>query len=346
MTLRIHVLPETPREGPLWACAEIRLIGPLTHPSVAERVTTTYSVDATLPSGRLDVVSIQRSGVPGFKLSDAVSLVKAIRDRGAKIVYDIDDDLLCPHPIMAIEAALARDRQITRFLAREADLITCSTDQMAIRMAPFPAPKKVWRNAIDERLLPHKHLRAAHKDQVRALVGYAGTATHFRDLLSVTESLRRALSDRAGTVGLDFFGAADQTDLRSLFGSLLSSDPKQAMGYKAYFQTMQSSIRWNVAMAPLLPNDFNKSKSDIKFLEYSVFGFPGVYSKSHAYNLVKHNETGIIAEPETYGDAVAGLLDSPDLRHTLRQGAYDYVMTSRTLDRRAGDLVDLVESVM
>lgn len=346
MSLHIHILPETPREGPLWACAEIRLISPLTHPSVANRVFTTHSVDATLPSGRLDAVSIQRTGVPGLKLPDAISLVRKIRDRGAKIIYDIDDDLLCPHPISAIETALARDRQVTRFLAREADLITCSTDQLAIGMASFPAPKKVWRNSIDERLLIRKHLHAANNEPVKALVGYAGTTTHFRDLLSVTESLRRALSDKSDAVGLDFFGAADQTDLKSLFGSLISSDPKPAIGYKSYFHTMQSNIQWNVAIAPLLPSDFNKSKSDIKFLEYSVFGFPGVYSDSHAYSLVRHNETGIIAGPENFGDAVVSLLDSPDLHNYLRRGAYDYVMTNRTLIRCASKLVDHIESVL
>lgn len=346
MTLHLHILPETPRQGPLWACAQIRLMSPFTHPSVANRVRATYSVDTTLPPGRLDVVSLQRSGVPGMKLTDAISLVKTIRDRGAKIVYDIDDDLLCPHPITEIEAALSKNRRVARFLAHEADLIICSTDQMAARMEPFPARKLVWRNAIDDQLLSQKKLLSESNRAVKTRIGYAGTATHFRDLLSVTESLRRALYARTDTVGFEFFGAADEAHLRFLFGNFLSSKPKQALGYKAYFQAMQSSTRWNIAIAPLLPNDFNNSKSDIKFLEYSVFGFPGVYSKSHAYSLVKHNETGIVSNSETFGEAVVDLIDSPNLRHTLRQGAYDYVMTNRTLNRRAIDLVDLVESVL
>lgn len=345
MSLRVHILPETPAKQPLWVCAEARLINPLTHPSVKYLVNATYSLDGSLPDGRIDAVVMQRGGWPDLSLEDAQRVVRSVRARGAKLVYDIDDDLLGAHPIRTIDAVLARQRPIIRFLASEADLIICSTDTLAYRLAAWHAPKRVWRNALDERLLKTRSAKA-EKGGHRFAVGYAGTPSHLRDLLSVTESLRSALTGHTDRVGLEFFGAADADHLKALFGSLMLSAPRAASSYHSYLKSMQSDIKWNVAIAPLLDCSFNVSKSDIKFLEYAAFGFPGVYSASHAYSSVVHNETGLLADVDDFGQSILTLLDTPELRTRIEGNAYEYVMQERTLTTCARDLVQIIESTM
>ena len=118
MMLSIHILPETLPAPPLWVCAELRLMNPLTHPSVQHRVKVTFSLDGKLPDGRLDVVLVQRAGWPGLTLARAQELVRTIRVRGAKLAYDIDDDLLCTHPIPSIDAELERGRSVIRLLGQ------------------------------------------------------------------------------------------------------------------------------------------------------------------------------------------------------------------------------------
>lgn len=346
MSLRIHILPETSVTPPLWVCPQVRLIDPLTHPSVEGLVNATYSLDGKLPDGRIDIVLIQRTGWPDLRLEDAQTVVRSVRARGAKLVYDIDDDLFSAHPIRAIEADLALKRPVTRFLVSEADLIICSTDRLADRMAAWPAPKRVWRNALDERLFRTRSDRAKNRGR-RLAVGYAGTPSHLRDLLSVTESLRGAIAGHADRVGLEFFGVAEADHLRKLFGPLLRSAPKTAAAdYRSYLKAMQSNVNWDVAIAPLLTGPFNVSKSDIKFLEYSAFGFPGVYSASDAYSSVMHEETGLLAGVDDFGLSVLMLLDSPGLRARLAENAYEYVMQERTLTTCARDLVSIIETTM
>ena len=345
MSLRIHIIPETPAKPPVWVCAEARLIKPLMHPSVEDLVSASYSLDGRLPDGRIDVVMMQRSGWPDHNLEDTQNVVRSLRARGAKLVYDIDDDLLCAHPIPAIEANLARKRPVMRFLASEADLIICSTGPLADRMAAWPAQKRVWRNALDERLFRARSARFEHRGG-RLSVGYAGTPSHLRDLLSVTESLRSTLAGQTDRAGLEFFGAADAGHLQTLFGPLLLSAPRAASGYHSYLEAMQSEVNWDVAIAPLLAGPFNVSKSDIKFLEYAAFGFPGVYSTSHAYVSVLHEETGLLAGVDDFGPSVCKLLDSPGLRVRLAENAYDYVMQERTLATCARDLVSIIDSTM
>lgn len=345
MSLRVHILPETPATPPLWVCAQVRLIAPLTHPSVEGLVNASYSLDGKLPDGRIDVVVIQRSGWPDLSLEDAQTVVRSVRACGAKLVYDIDDDLFSAHPIRAIEADLALKRPVMRFLASEADLIICSTDRLSDRMAAWPAPKRVWRNALDERLLRTRSAKTKNGGR-RHAVGYAGTPSHLRDLLSVTESLRGALAGHTDRVGLEFFGVAEADHLKKLFGPLLRSVPRTASEYRSYLKAMQSDVIWDVAIAPLLAGPFNVSKSDIKFLEYSAFGFPGVYSASHAYGSVVDKQTGLLADVDNFGLSVLMLLDSPGLRARLAENAYDYVMQERTLTTCARDLVSIIDSTM
>lgn len=341
--MRIHILPETPATLPLWVCAQVRLIDPLTHPSVEGLVNASYSIDGRLPGGRIDVVMMQRSGWPDLSLEAAQTVVRLIRTRGAKLVYDIDDDLFSAHPIRSIEAHLAKKRPVMRFLASEADLIICSTSSLADRMAAWPAVKRVWRNALNERLLTERSTKVKNSNRYK-VVGYAGTPSHLRDLLSVTESLRGALAGHKDRFGLEFFGVANAGHLQSLFDQLMLSAPRTASGYGSYLKAMQSDVTWDVAIAPLAARPFNEAKSDIKFLEYSAFGFPGVYSASHAYNGVVHEDTGLLADADDFGQSVLHLLESPELRTRLAKNAYEYVMQERTLATCAHDLVSIIAS--
>ena len=345
MSLRIHILPETLPNPPLWVCAQVRLIDPLFHPSVKGWVKASYSLDGKLPDGRIDVVVMQRSGWPNLSIEDAQKIISSIRARSAKLVYDIDDDLFSAHPIRSIEADLALKRPVMRFLASEADLIICSTDRLAKRMAAWPAPKRVWLNALDERLFKTRSAKVISRGDCHT-VGYAGTPSHLRDLLSVSESLRRALAGHTDRVALEFFGVADVECLRKLFATLMHSPPRAASGYHNYLKVMQSDVSWDVSIAPLCVDPFNVSKSDIKFLEYSAFGIPGVYSASHAYSSVVHEQTGLLADLDDFGQSVLSLLDSPVLRAQLAKNAHDYVMQERTLEKRAQDLVRIIDSTI
>lgn len=87
----LHLIPETPPDGPPWACAEIRLLRPYRHTSLANRLKVTLG--CTLEGEKPAVVILQRDGPVGAKLPD-IELCSAIKAIGAKIIYDLDDDLL------------------------------------------------------------------------------------------------------------------------------------------------------------------------------------------------------------------------------------------------------------
>lgn len=190
--IALHLIPETPSDGPAWTCAEIRLLRPYRHPSLANRLTVT--VGNSLAGEKPDVVVLQRGGPVGSTLSEITELCAAIKAIGAKIVYDLDDDLLARHPSAPVERYLEGMRPKVRFLLREADAIIVSTPVLADRLRARVNSVAIWRNALDEALVP-RLADAPHA----ADLGYFGTNSHLQDLMAVIYSLATAAA-RGGEI--------------------------------------------------------------------------------------------------------------------------------------------------
>jgi len=59
--------------------------------------------------------------------------------------------------------------------------------------------------------------------------------------------------------------------------------PVQTFNY-VNFVAYMSEIQADLAIAPLCDNRFNRSKSAIKFFEYTAMGIPGVYADLAPYS--------------------------------------------------------------
>jgi glycosyltransferase involved in cell wall biosynthesis len=85
-------------------------------------------------------------------------------------------------------------------------------------------------------------------------------------------------------------------------------------------------------MVPLADNNFNRSKSNIKFLEYSVCGFPAVYSDVGPYHSsVVQGETGLLTRntPEDWFINIETLVKDPGLRSRIAMNARNEILSCR-----------------
>lgn len=335
--LRVHLVAETPPDGPVWACAEIRLLRPYGHASLQKRLSV--SSGPSLPFERVDVVVTQRSGPWATPLGELAEFVREVRRSGAALVYDLDDDLLSEHPSAVTESRLDPIRPHIRFLLREADAVVVSTPVLAERVAVFNPVVHVWANAVDEALIrPLDPERSEAAD-----LGYFGTASHLEDLLSVLEDLRTGLT-KGSTVEL--CGVSEDPRVSGLFGQDVAISNRPTGGYAEVLEAFQRAPAWKAGMSPLAVNRFNAAKSDIKFLDYAVFGAPAIVSANSVYGAVRDGETGLVAGPGEWGAALRRLLEDGDLRRRIRLNAREYLMQERTLARRAGDLWPILQSVV
>jgi len=94
----------------------------------------------------------------------------------------------------------------------------------------------------------------------------------------------------------------------------------------------------DVGLAPLAATDFNRCRSDVRFLEYAAHGALAVCSDLEPYRGVRPEQTGLlfrdVAELEA---ALERALAEPALRATMTAAAARYVADERVERRHVGD---------
>jgi hypothetical protein len=105
---------------------------------------------------------------------------------------------------------------------------------------------------------------------------------------------------------------------------------------------------WTIAVAPLRDTPFNRSKSDLKYLEYAALGVPSIFSNVIPYShSVRHEQTGLLAENTTdaWCEEILRLAYDSTLRERLAEGARTQVLGERCLRHDAAEYVALLRRV-
>jgi Glycosyl transferases group 1 len=338
--IRLHLIPETPPDGPTWACAEIRLLRPYRHYSLSNRLSVT--VGRSLAGERPHVVVLQRGGPIGSKLSDITELCAAIKAVGAKIVYDLDDDLLARHSSATVERGLEDMRPRVRFLLREADAVIVSNSVLAARLHQRAAHVAIWRNALDEALI-RPPADATHN----ADLGYFGTTSHLQDIMAVINSLATAAVRASERPSFELCGISDDPRIAGLLAHRFDVRQRPLEPHYTRFHAMLATeARWAVGLAPLLPSEFNDAKSDIKFLDYAAAGIPVLVSDALAYQHLDATRIVARASIAEFGNAAFALLRDEDRRREMAGAAYGDLLENRVLAKRAPELFTILQVVL
>jgi glycosyltransferase involved in cell wall biosynthesis len=103
--------------------------------------------------------------------------------------------------------------------------------------------------------------------------------------------------------------------------------------------------RWDVGIAPLIGDSFDKFKTDNKYREYAGCGIPGVYSCVSPFaETVRDGVTGLLVgnEPGDWIGALERMVRSPELRASIAAAASDDVRRNYDLRVTGRHLVDVV----
>ena len=203
--LNLHLLHEYDLLGHPHGCSHIRLLCPFSHPSISNSLAVTHGI--VLPDTPVDIVIVERSWCPGLTLEIAQKLGAEIRERGAKFVYTLDDNLFDLNEHAPWEVFPTNDQRMAfRYFTKKADAVIVSTDNLKIRISALNERIFVIPNALDERLFPtNSTILPKRLDEVTK-IGYMGTRTHASDLLMILEPLRDFLHRNEGKVILELVG--------------------------------------------------------------------------------------------------------------------------------------------
>jgi len=103
----------------------------------------------------------------------------------------------------------------------------------------------------------------------------------------------------------------------------------------------------DIGVAPLRDNDFNRAKSNLRWLEYSALKVPSVMSRVYPFrNTVKDGETGLICNSELeWYEALKSLIVDEQKRKTLGNNAYAVVKRDFNMDTTAAKYAAVLKEI-
>jgi hypothetical protein len=261
--------------------------------ATAPREITAYMAD------RFDVVIGQQVGAGGTGAD--VLWQHMARSGKIMMVLETDDNLMALHDGHLADAReeMRQRGEVYRRAVEVADVVTCTTPGLVEAMAPWNSNVRVIPNYIDAAMLDlpggGQHVSTGgwgsavpSKDRwpgpENVLIGWGGSSTHQRDFALAWPGIARTLvtEPRAYFASMGVMHLGDQfekLESRGKIAGLRWMDMKREP-WPDYYRR----IGWyDIGLAPLELNDFNRSKSWIKILEYCAMGVPFVASAAPEY---------------------------------------------------------------
>jgi GT2 family glycosyltransferase/glycosyltransferase involved in cell wall biosynthesis len=326
--LRVAVLS---LDGQDHACGYLRLVAPLTRcrPGVELR----WAVACDGKSAKFDTAAVDWADVVVIQRAFPHPLTKEVIDElfasGKPLIYEVDDLLTsAPESNPHVRSLELCKPQILEVMKR-ATALTVSTERLAEAYADMNANIHVLPNLVDLNLFR----RNQRTPKERVTIGYAGTPTHVDDLMILDEVIRKSEEKFGERVRFWFMGCITSGMARIAGVEFL---PMQ-LSYQEYASTL-SGCEIDFALVPLVDNVFNRCKSNIKWLEYSACGIPGIYSDLPPYSTsIVPGENGILAagDERAWIEGITKLVLDPSSRERIADRAYEEVASHHSLSENA-----------
>ena len=276
-----------------------------------------------------------------------------------KVIIDLDDNYLDTpkmHNLYDRMKEGKRDKAFLSTILSFADVITVSTEPLRQRLQDHM--KKVYNldkkimvipNMNDKKIWDNE-LVAKNNDKI--VIGYAGSNSHYEDLQMMLQALAKIM-DKYPNVYFESMGALGKDNLElfvpfSNEARMRCDILPSTWTFKAYPKHL-ASMKWDIAVAPLIDSAFTRSKSHIKFLEYACCKLPIIASKVYPYYVpcfgietIKHEETGLLIKPSEWFSALEDLILHKDKRQKLGENAYNYVLENWQYNDKYADAIDKV----
>ncbi len=333
---RVVVIPERFDRTVLSPCAYIRLLQPLDHPDIGGEMEVVLADVDTALRYKADVFVTHRGAISDIK--DADALAAHARETGAKLLYDLDDDLLnipSTHPDAAELRPLAK---VVGRMIRNADHVWVSTEVLRTRLQALRKDVRIVANGLDERLWQHQPIVLRDRlEPVRILC--MGTATHDSDFAIIQPVLQRLVAEFGYRVSIDMIGVTSRPDLPSWINRM-GTTPNASHSYPGFVNWLTRQRGWDIGLAPLADTDFNLSKSSIKTWDYAARGMAVVASDMPVYRgSVADGPGGALAAntEAAWFTTLSWLVRDDEARRRLGRGAQEAFAAAGSLASQAED---------
>lgn len=240
--------------------------------------------------------------------------------------------------LLDIETNIRR-RDLFRASFKNADMVSTTTDILRVKLSSINTNTVTLPNLIDFDQYPIvNHV----KNRIR--VGWQGGASHYEDLYMVAPAIKKILK-KYDNVDFVFWG-----DMR-MYG-LFRDIPMERVECHQWVKQIcypykLACMNLDIGLCPIVDNEFNRNKSAIKWMEYSVVKSATIASNIPPYsNVISDGETGLLVDENSWYDALENLILDNDKRIKLGNNAFDEVHTNHNANSKAYLWLNAYESLL
>lgn len=186
-------------------------------------------------------------------------------------------------------------------------------------------------------------------------IGWIGGRTHFNDLMMIAPVLRILLEKYRNRVTLVLVNSALKLSCESLgikypfegLSNVIESDKTVDINRYASFA---ASFGFDIALAPLVDCNFNRSKSNLRWLESSALKLPMVASDlNHFRETIRHGKDGFLAKDndlDEWLNHLEKLILDDNLRSSMGSAAYSRVKSDFNVKNNAPSYLRFLKKVV
>ena len=338
------------------ACSYIRLLFPLNELSdkisvyiISEESINIFHEDLKNDNLDLDMIFIQRDVFDGpkfFNLEFAELLFTKCKHHGIHTLFDIDDDLLHIDKTHKSYERYSNLSNLLKYVITNVGWVTVSSSILKNQLVDYNKNIHVVPNClINQWELNSVTGRDGLSSKKTIKIGYFGSSTHERDLKLIEDvifNVKKYFKNK--NIIFEVIGISNNE-----FDWINRVDiPNNYLYYCDFVDWLKKVVDWDIAVAPLEENNINLSKSNLKYLEYSALGIPGVYSNIGPYKDIINDVEGLTVDNdiEKWEDAIIRLIEDDDLyKHILVNSQKD-VLENYSLKNSALIWESLLESII
>lgn len=283
-----------------------------------------------------DVVLFERVFLPPFSES-----VADLKRRGGKIIYGMDDDpfdVPAHHPSYATYQSSELKQRLAHML-RSSDLVIASTEHLKKALHEHLGSElriNVIGNYLDFKSAWNigllKSRGPLYKPYGKIVIGWAGSPLGHKADLDLLRGVFRDLVQRyRDKVLFRFMGYYPEYIVTEIPTDHVEFQPW--VDVSEYPKTLYQ-LGFDIGLIPLEDNPHNRSKTNLKFLEFSALGIPSVVSRCGPYRSTPSGCALLVEnEHDAWLEAIVQLIEDETRRIEMGDRAWSHV-------RRNYDIAD------
>lgn len=219
--------------------------------------------------------------------------------------------------------------------------VQTSTEYLAEFFRQFNPNVRVFANQL-RRILPPRDFDEEFQNSERPVTIFFGALNRDEEFISLLPVLNKFAKEYGNKIAFKIIARQKLFDALESDNKIFVGNPNYYDGQLAPYNQYEEALRTSdIALLPLADNEFNRAKSDLKFIECAGCGAVALASPVVYESTIKDGETGFIFRDERdFAFKLKILIDNREKRRSVAEAAYKYVKRNRLLSQHYEERLD------